>query len=277
MLVGSWSLRSRYTATKKRRLRERRLLWFNWECSLVPSDVHLAELGSSVSESGIESISITEEVEPVEFKSASKTSNLDDVMLIKVKSTGSRTSTTDDNAGKSMPVCKFRWKIQESFEMVANLELITKVSNHLLEFLNEHRNELKVSSYRNELDYPRGVVIATLRFTLEIMEINWGTSGMGWWLQALKSISLNVALGLATQTCSLVLDGIVQESLRREVWWPPYVLCHLEKLTNNDRSWDFFLSASRNTLVSIGLSALKVPSCSQNNTYVYVNVWIRLL
>lgn len=110
----------------------------------VPSDVHPAKSGNFVLERGSQSISSLKEVIPMECNTSGEISNLDDVQPIEVDTAISRTSATDDNAGKSFLSRKSTGGNYELVRIIANLEQKTEVLYPLLTVLGEHKKLLRI-------------------------------------------------------------------------------------------------------------------------------------
>lgn len=84
--------------------------------------MHPADLGSFVLKGGSGSITNAVSGKPMEVDTTDAISDLDDVQPIEFESAISRFSVTDNNAGKSVLVCKFSYKSSETVETVANLD-----------------------------------------------------------------------------------------------------------------------------------------------------------
>lgn len=92
----------------------------------VPNNVHQTESGSPVPRSVSENFSKAKEMIPAVVDTASEISKLDDVKHMEIDTTVLRASATEDNAGDSVPICKFSRKKYESVEIVTNLNQFTE-------------------------------------------------------------------------------------------------------------------------------------------------------
>lgn len=101
------------------------------DVAFVSSNMRPFECENLVSKCGIKRIINVDEVQPMKVGTVGEIAILRDVQPMKVDTLVSRTSASNYNAGKSVPVCELSHEKYQSVDAVASLVQVMEASNPL--------------------------------------------------------------------------------------------------------------------------------------------------
>lgn len=128
----------------------------------VPREVYPAKWESTVPELGSQWTLNAKEVTLMEIDTTVEISSLDNLRSMEIDTYISCASASDENLAKNPPTCTFSHKNCEFFEIVANIDHVTEVSNRLHKVHDKDKTKLRIYIEQYRLDYAKGVLISNI-------------------------------------------------------------------------------------------------------------------